>query len=414
MSRVLSELLGAKEPFFSLSLRQMEQRSGKAGADIRLSSEVARGARTKLKGLGLDPLNTTGEELYAALRQRLVADDERLTQALYKQSSNKISSDSDTLIQVAKILNQVPIPKTCFALKNPVAKKILKATPPKRVMKLLGYRSLDSMLKHEAPASLIAVSWIIETAIWRQGIMARYRKLQSTDFEVGAMNIIHPSSKRWQALSASLVPQTKHHIIGVRELGAVVILPLPSERPPIATLTTLVLALQAMNEIRSASTYLKMRQVKANFGVSVQAVVAGEPRLSTHLLDQPVSWHVIQRYYARFSQTIKRDVFEPHIQAEDLSWHSVEKVLSHIEPGLEFWRHTTNLALLHNHQPVSLNIIDVALNACNGLPYQSRIVHYFRRNLWHELSLRYLNHDRIEQSVLAELQTELASEPSLN
>jgi hypothetical protein len=158
---------------------------------------------------------------------------------------------------------------------------------------------------------------------------------------------------------------------------------------------------------------MKLCQVKPDFGAVVQSVVFDEAHLSAELLDEPVPWQIIQRYYARFRDAFRSEIFEPHIQPEDLSWHSIELVLEHLEPSLGFWRSTQHVSLLHDRQPVSFNIIDVALSVCNKLPYENRIVHYARLSLWHELLLKYLKHDSVEQTVLGQLQSELVEEPAL-
>jgi hypothetical protein len=188
---------------------------------------------------------------------------------------------------------------------------------------------------------------------------------------------------------------------------------LPADAPDSATTATLILALHSMNEIRAASTYLKLCQVKPNFGSIVQDVIADETYLGANLLDQPVSWQMLQRYFARFTDAFRSEIFEPHIQAADLSWHSVEAVLEQLEPSLAFWQGTEHLGLVYDHQPVSLNIVDVALAACNKLPYANRMVHYLQHSLRTELLLQYLQHERVEQTVLGHLQTELVTEPVL-
>lgn len=67
MSQFLSELLEAAEPAFTLSLRQLEQISGAPSADIRLTTDIIGKVHLKLRELGLDPKDTTGQELYHAL-----------------------------------------------------------------------------------------------------------------------------------------------------------------------------------------------------------------------------------------------------------------------------------------------------------------------------------------------------------
>jgi len=408
MTRILSELLGANEPVFRQGLSKLEHASGHSSADVRLTAELAQGTKAKLQQLGLDPHDTTGPELYAALEARLKTDDKRLVAALQTASQNQ-----DIVASVAHALRTVPIPRSCFALKATVARKLLKKSLPKKAMKQLGYRSFESMLKHEPIASLYAAAWLLESASWRKNLVEQYKRLRASDFESRDIIVASPSSVRWQELAEKVVAEKKHNVLGFKELGAVVLLPLPENQPPTVTTATLILALQSMNEIRAASTFLKLCQVKPDFGAIVQTVVTDEAELSAELLDHPVSWQLIQRYYARFKDAFKSEIFEPHIQAEDLTWHSIELVLEHLEPSLAFWRGTQHLSLLHNHEPVSFNIIDVALACCNQLPYKNRIVHYGQASLWHELLLKYIGHESVEQTVLSQLQSQLVAEPAL-
>lgn len=65
------------------------------------------------------------------------------------------------------------------------------------------------------------------------------------------------------------------------------------------------------------------------------------------------------------------------------------------------------LTLVHNDEPISLNILDVALSFCNHLPFNERIVHFLRDNLWHELMMRYLNQENLEAAVHKQIADEL-------
>lgn len=406
MTRVLSELLGASEPTFHESLVRLEAVSGHQGTDIRLTSEIERGMRQKLRSLGLDPNDTTGTELYAMLEQKVLADDDLLKRHLI----HEYGSGTSLSARIVRKLQELPIPKGSFALKPAVGRRILKKLPPKRTMKALGYRSFDSMMRREQLVSVFAGAWLLESASWRKSIVDNYRRLSGNDFELRSLTILAPESKHWQQLAAEIVRQKKNNIVGLKEFGVVVLLPLPPELPPAATLTTLLLALQEMNEVRAASTYLKLCQVQPDFGRLLQSVMTDEPVLQTQFLDGPIPWQVIQRYYARYADRFRAELFEPHIQREDLSWHSVERALSYIEPGLGFWQHTASLGMDDEHGPVSLNVIDACLNCCNQLPYDRRVVHYFRTNLGHELIIRYLKHESVEQMVLDSLEARLVPE----
>ncbi len=416
MTRILSELLQAPEPFFRQGLRRLEAANGHPNADIRFSSEMTHATQAKLRTLGLDPSDTTPEELYQVLQARLVADDARLIKTLRTRAATYVSADGDVVAGMIHALKGLPDNKRCFSLKASVLKTMIKKQPPKKAMKQLGYRSLDSFLKHEAPVSILAAAWLSEGLPWRQRLLEQYKRLKPSDFEDRNIAFVQPDSKRWQALAESSVAQEKHNLISFKELGALVFLPLPADAPVGATTASLALALHELNEIRAGSTFLKLCQVRPDFGKVVQSVADGEPRLSSRLLDEPVPWHLIQRYYARLTQhglEEREQVFEPHMRLEDIVWHPVEQALSAIEPSFEFWQHSAHLGLLHHGRPVSMNVVDAALNACNELSFEHRVAHYFQRSLWHELMLRYLQREPVEQTVLAQLQPQLVPEMAL-
>jgi hypothetical protein len=280
-------------------------------------------------------------------------------------------------------------------------------------MKVLGYRSADSMLKHESAASLFAAAWLTESELWAKKMVTGYSKLKLADFENKIVTIEHPNSARWQALSESSVAKRRHNILTFKELGTVVLLPLPKgeAQPEFPTLTTAVLSLHGINEILAASSFLKLHQMGANFGNVVREVVASDPKLSVNLLDQPVSWNLVQQYYARVSNLVKTDLFEPVIQAEDFMWHAVERVLERIDPTLGFWRNTAHLGLFHGGSTVSLNLTDNLLSHCNNLPFEKRTGHYFKQQLMTELLLRYLSHERLEATIVGLTHKQLATEP---
>jgi hypothetical protein len=260
------------------------------------------------------------------------------------------------------------------------------------------------MQKHEAPVSILAAAWLTEGEVWQKRLLDKYKNLASSDFEERAILLLQPDSKKWCELATSVVSERNHNLVSFKELGALVFLPLNANAPTGSVTVSLSLALHELNEIRASSTFLKLAQVRPDFGQVVKAIAVEEPRLNSQLLDQPVPWHLIQRYYARLSDRFREEVFEPYIQLEDMAWHPIEEALSAIEPSLAFWHNTAHLGLLHNRHPVSFNLIDAALNYCNNLPFEKRAVHYFQRSLWHELLLRYLRHEPVEKTVLTELQ----------
>lgn len=412
MTRWLSEALQAPEPFFRQALQRLEAANQHPNTDIRFSTQVRHSTQAKLRELGLDPRDTTTRELYQVLQSRVKIDDQRLVARLRTRAALHVSTEGKVTDGMVHVLQEVTQGQQAWSLKTSKLRSLLKATPPKKAMKQLGYRSLDSFLKHEQPATALAAAWLTEGSAWQKRFLDQYKKLKASDFESRPIAIVQPTGKGWQKLAQQTVADSKHNLLSFKELGTLILLPFADTMPAGSATVSLALALHELNEIRASSTFLKLGQVRKDFGHLVQMVATDEPRLSSELLDQPVPWHLIQRFYARLTGQFRSEIFEPHIESSDMSWQAVEEVLSQIEPSFSFWHDSAHLALMDGQHadPVSLNVIDAALNYCNQLNFEQRLSHFFRRSLWHELLLQYLRHDTVEQTVLAELQPALAEE----
>ena len=77
----------------------------------------------------------------------------------------------------------------------------------------------------------------------------------------------------------------------------------------------------------------------------------------------------------------------------------MERALAKHLPALEFWEDTDNLAYLSDRQPVSLNMLDVALCSVNRLGFSERVVNYVRSRVWRDLLERYLNAENLEEAL---------------
>ena len=410
MTRFLSESLQAPEPSFRLGLKHLEKANEHPNTDIRYSAEVIQATRSKLHEFGLDGHDTTPAELYHALQARLHADDIRLVRKLRTLAASRVSAQADVNDGIVSVLSDTTHEMRSYALKLPVLRSLLKKQPPKKILKLLGYRSLDSMLKHESAVQILAAAQLYEAVSWRQRFMEQYKRLSSTDFEIRRMSVEQPRGQRWVSFTDQAVKDMKHTVVGFKELGAVVILPISDLAPRGSVTATVTLALHALNEVQAGSTYLKLCQVRPDFGTIVQTVALSEPQLQADDLDQPVPWHIVQRFYSRVQHAFNVELFESHISLHDMQWLDVEHIMSTIEPSFHVWKDTAYLGLLHAGQTVSMNLVDVALNYCNQLPFERQLRHYFQQSLWHELLVRYLQPSTVERSVLAQLQPNFAKE----
>jgi len=404
MSKLLSQLLEAREPLFQIAIHDLEKATGNPSADVRLTAEIVGKVHMKMRELGLDPRDTTGHELYQALINLVAKHDEFLAHRL---GGNDPADVPTMLGHIKTAVEHLNVPKTAWVLKHSVAKRLLKATPPKKVMKQLGYRSIDSMLKREPIGEIYGALRFAESSEWLDMFLGKYKKLQPIDFESRPIEIIQLDPKRWNNLTEPFVRHKRHNITHLKELGVILMLPMPIERMRGITITALPLMLHYVNEIRMYSAYFKLQQVRPDFGNILVETLVNDPSQHAVIAGQHIHWRVIQRYFAAADPSSHPEIFEPHVQPEDLAWRKAEAVLYRLEPALHFWHDMDYIGLAMPDGPISFNLMDVAASYINGLGYEQRTAYHFREALWNEIFARYLGHKTLEYQVLKQLGQEV-------
>jgi hypothetical protein len=387
-----------------MAIKRLEQASGNNSVDVRLTAEIIGKVHMKMRALGLDPTDTTGRELYRALFNLLEKHDRFLAERIGGEDPTDVQKMLPRIKEVAEALD---IPKKAWVLKHSVAKRLLKAMPPKKAMKQLGYRSIDSMIKRESTGELFGGMRFIETAEWNNKFISTYKTLKPTDFEVRNIEIIHLDEKKWGTTADPFVKNKRHNITHLKELGVVLLLPLPVRRMPGITITALPLLLHYINEIRLYSSFFKMQQVRSDFSSILINTLISDPGKHAEIGGQHVHWRVIHRHFGSQVAATHPDIFEPHVEPDDLTWRKTEEVLYRLEPALHFWHDMDYVAVEFDGRPISFNLMDVAVSFVNDLPYGHQAVHHFRESLWNEIYIRYLGEKSLEKQVLKQLDNEM-------
>lgn len=411
MSKILSELLGATEPMFTLALKQLEEISGNPSVDIRLTAEIVGKVRLKTQELGLDPDDTTGKELYYALLNKVHENDEHLV----KQIGGTDPNDVKTLMPLMKkAWEDTKIPKSCWVLKKSVAKAMLKKTPPKAIMKHLKYRSVDSMLKRENIGEIYGALRFAEDPKWLNTFNEHYKKLKPSDFETRDIEVLEMPLERWGDLSGHFIHKKKHNITHLKELGYILMLPIGKDvQLKGITIFALPLLFHYLNEIRLYSAFFKLKQMQPKFGEIVANTLIADPPQAAVMAGQQIHWRVIQRYFARLENEYHPEIFEPHVQPEDLHWRRAEELLFEVDPELGFWRDLDYVGVNHAGRPLPLNLLDVAASYVNDMPYSQRAIYHFRDSLWNEIFARYMGQKNLEHAVLQQLDNNLIAPEKL-
>ncbi|SRR6266496_525771 len=404
MANLLRDLLDAQEPLFSLSLRQLEEASGHKGIDTKLIGDIIEKTHEATRKLGLDHHDTSGPELYHALLAKIKAHDQHLARAI----GGTNAEDVQQLLPLIKLaVEHARVPKSCWVLKKSVAREMLRKSPPPTIMKLLGHRSVDSMLKHENLAEVYGALRFAESPDWLNKFNEQYKSLRPSDFETRDIEIVVMPRDRWGDIAESFVYKKRHNITHLKELGIILMLPVKLHKLPGITITAMPLLFHYINEIRLYSAYFKLQQVKKNFGQIFVDTLIADPGKAAVMAGSHVHWRVIQRYFGKLESERHPEIFQPHVQPEDLHWRKAEDALYHIDPELGFWRDLDYVGRFVDGRPVSLNLMDVSVGYCTDAPYEKRVIYHFRESLWNEIFMRYMGEQTLERQVLQQLDNDM-------
>lgn len=197
MSKVLSILLDKPEQIIKDAIKELEELSGFPSEDVRLIADNGLMVRRKISELGLDPDDTTNEELYQALLARFAHDAAQLDLAIGSRQDLNLDRKIDLAIDLTKHLLSK---KEVWVLKPTAAKRLLQALPPKKLMKLLNYRSVDSLLKRQPLAEIYLAVSFIESPTWNKSLNKSASDLNTTDWTRQPPDLVKLPIKCFQLL----------------------------------------------------------------------------------------------------------------------------------------------------------------------------------------------------------------------
>lgn len=393
--------MAAQEPLFTQSLRELEFITGKKNIDSKLSADILEKISGATRSLGLDVADTTDRELFHALSDRVREHNENLAESLGSHNDAPIRQIVPKLVEAAQATK---VPRSCWVLKKSVAKELLREMPPKKMMKHLGYRSLESMFKNENFSEIYSALRFSEGGEWLNSYNELFQKrVMPSDFETRQIEIIIMDHDKWADLTEEFVHKKKHNITHTKELGTIIVVPMKQTHMRGMALKTLPLLFHYINEIRLYSAFFKLKSTTANFGQTITETLIADTGTGATIANFHIHWRVIQRYFGKLGEQ-PPEVFQPHVQPEDLHWRHAAEVLYEISPELKFWSDLDYVARPGTDgNPVSLNLFDVSFAYSNGEKFDTRYFYHMRESLWNEIFMRYMGEPALKQQILEQL-----------
>ncbi|HWT40691.1 MAG TPA: hypothetical protein VN081_05505, partial [Dongiaceae bacterium] len=413
MAKFLRDLLDAEEPVFTESIHQLEQVSGRTGADTKLIGDITRMAHESMRTMGLNPAASTGEEVYRALLARVESDITRLVRIIGADESR--SEDVQYLVPLMiEAANKVKFNRTVFVLKHEKAKDLLRQMPPKQLMAKLGYDDVEKMLEGEDFDELYPALRFSEGPEWLNEYDELFKTVTPADYEERDLRIVQMNHEKYVDLAEHFVQKKLHNVTHTKEMGIIVVVPMHARKMRGLALKTLPLLLHYMNEVKLYSTFFKLKSTQPHFGETVVNTLIADPGTGSQLAGHRIHWRVIQRYLGKHKEdSIDKVAFEPHVQPEDLHWRRAEDLLYQIDPELEFWKDRDYVALNYDGFPVAFNLFDVSFAYSNQESYVGRYAYHFRESLWNELFVRYMGFKNLSTQVLEQLDNDMIAPEKL-
>lgn len=395
MSKLIAELLGIDRRTLDTIIGRLNHMTMQSGIDTRLTAEIITQSREKARRLGLDPADTTPRELFHALQAKAEADDKLLRVKL--EITQKTSPDK-AAEKIAEACEKLLKQDTVIALQAATVKKILKKVPPKKTMRALKFRSIDSVLKREDPLQLYALARRLEEPTWQRQVDARLKRLETRDVSESSPKVIAYPHDWVKKLDKVTYDRVVEH---VPEIGAVVLLPSIPVETKGAILLSVGLLLQSGQRLVVDSLPFRTKALSSGLENLVADIAAGQ-------IDEPGSVHGIRPSWQAVYQLIATQ--SRHLLPDfdfvlgDILWQSTETRLASFSSELDYWVNTHYLGVLSSEKPVSLHVIDVAASVVMNQDFGGHATQHLQSSLWNEFQLRYLRHETLESAVVRQLE----------
>ncbi len=397
----IGRFLQAKEPLFDHALHQLELQSHERGVDVKLAAEIAESAADRTARLGLGP-GATGPELYDALIRKVKEQDDHAARAIGGTDPSDLREMIPLIVRAAE---SAPLPKDGWFLKESKAADMLRRMPPMAIMERLGHHLVSRMLETENIYELFLALRFAEPPEFLNDFDKLYLDLKPEDFEQRRIKVVPFAAGKWGDIAEHFIAKKRHNITHSKEMGAIAVMPMTETHMAGITLKVLPLLCHYFNEVRLYSSFFKLMQTKKNFGAIVSDTLIADPAHVKITDSAHIHWRVIQRYFGKLTGEKHPEIFEPHVQPEDLHWRRAEDVLYEIDPELGFWKDLDYVAVLKGpaHDVVTFNLFDLSFGYSNGIAYPDRYLYHFREALWNEVFARYMGEKTLEEQLLDKL-----------
>jgi hypothetical protein len=369
----------------------LERLSGKKGHDIRVFVDSIHHFKDLSKQLNLDNEDTTPHELYQSLVVQSKKDSERLAERLGVEQTD---TPSEVVKKCIGYLEKRTGWRKFWCVKQSVLKKQLKANPPKKVMTVLGFRSIDSLLKREPVLQTLVLAKIIEGVGWQEKYINQAGSMTNSDFDEQKISFNVISHVRLDSLKKSEIDLRR--VVFSSEESSVIIIAPPSRRFEGDVMFYFDTIINHVNGIISRSAFYRFKGLQPDFFETLKDIRENGFKKAS-FINWPIRWSAVMHSIQHHGNRKLAERLDLNIPAYELFGLSAEREMQRFGVWEKGFAYGDKTGLI-----VSTHLSDVIINAINKNDFESSYNEFGKNRLYDELFSRYLTHHEVIEDIFRE------------
>lgn len=354
--------------------------------------------------------NSTAEEVYAALINRLINLDQNLYELLDKPDLVQMSVTCGKLCDMAFKLFSPP--RGLFIKKEKVA-ELLEKYRPDNLLNHFGYISAKELLDKEGFASVVSALRFTQSKEWMHNFFnVAYGELKPEDFEERDVELKVLETK-WLAVADKFLEKKYHNISHLKEYGVIFVIPLPIDTAG-ETLRMFTLIMHYLHEVPFYSDLFRKFVKDLDFIDKFKSLLRGDVS-DKKVENGKLVWRVVQTYLAKDDEQDFR-LIEPHVNPEAEHWLKVSEDLirlnrmmgseDHGKIDLGYWSKLDYVGDFFpdkngQEQLVSFDLTDLIMSLVKK--GQVKYLYHQQEALWNKIFSEYQGRERMNELIEANI-----------
>lgn len=396
----LADMLGVQQALLERLDDIMVHSLGRTGVLDRVVAENEVVVKRALQGLGLPP-NPSAGAVREALREAARLSEIGLLERL------RAMPGRDDFEKAAQLAKKVATVGRGFFLKREYGAGILKKSKPAQLLKFLGHRSVEELLKKYDVAEIFSALRFVETQQWMHDTFEKaYSDFTAEDFEDREIEI-KVLGPEWHEVAEKFVAKKHHNVSHLKEFGVIFLNPI-KENVQGKFVRDFALLLHYFHEIEFYSKLFRLYAGRENFAEHFKALLRGDVNEVTNVKDG--EWLIVQRYLFKENPRDPR-LLLPRVNPESMHWFRGERDIVRLADGqtnsnLAMWLDRDWVGCVHedgDREVISFDLEDNAMALVSVKEGGDGFFNYHQREaLWTKLFMEYAGGEKDMEELLLE------------